>query len=91
MASERARDNPAAWLRSTPLVVQLVQTSTFGDVSALLSRLSGNFRELDLTFAVTILADRAEVSYRFANQYGGESTQTWFPPREYILGFGYKS
>jgi hypothetical protein len=75
MASERTRDTPAAWLRSTPLVVQL----------------SGNFRELDSTFAVTILADRKEVSYRFTNQYGGESTQTWFPPREYILGFGYRS
>ena len=47
-------------------------------------------RKLDLTFAVTNLADRAEVSYRFTNQYGGETTQTWFPPREYILGVGYK-
>ncbi|MGA2189662.1 MAG: TonB-dependent receptor [Steroidobacteraceae bacterium] len=101
----------------------LSQTSTFGDGSSLLSRLSGNYRDhyadtvfgnsfyyttpsyvlmnlffdytfanpkLDLTFAVTNLADRAEVSYRFTNQYGGETTQTWFPPREYILGFGYK-
>jgi iron complex outermembrane receptor protein len=47
-------------------------------------------RKLDLTFAVTNLADRKEVSYRFTNQYGGETTQTWFPPREYILGIGYK-
>jgi len=47
-------------------------------------------RKLDLTFAVQNLADRQEVSYRFTNQYGGETTQTWFPPREYILGFGYK-
>ncbi len=46
--------------------------------------------KLDLTFAVTNLADRAEVSYRFTNQYGGETTQTWFPPREYIVGLGYK-
>ena len=46
--------------------------------------------KLDLTFAVTNVADRAEVSYRFTNQYGGETTQTWFPPREYIVGFGYK-
>ena len=30
------------------------------------------------------------MSYRFTNQYGGETTQTWFPPREYILGVGYK-
>ncbi|MGO8855974.1 MAG: TonB-dependent receptor [Steroidobacteraceae bacterium] len=47
-------------------------------------------KNLDLTFAVQNLADRKEVSYRFTNQYGGETTQTWFPPREYILGFGYK-
>jgi iron complex outermembrane receptor protein len=47
-------------------------------------------RNLDLTFAVTNLADRKEVSYRFTNQYGGETTQTWFPPREYIVGIGYK-
>ena len=46
--------------------------------------------KLDLTFAVTNLADRALVSYRFTNQYGGETTQTWFPPREYILGFQYR-
>jgi outer membrane receptor protein involved in Fe transport len=43
-----------------------------------------------LTFAVSNLADRKEVSYRFTNQYGGETTQTWFPPREYIVGIGYK-
>jgi iron complex outermembrane recepter protein len=47
-------------------------------------------QKLDLTFAVTNLADRKEVSYRFTNQYGGETTQTWFPPREYIVGIGYK-
>jgi iron complex outermembrane recepter protein len=44
----------------------------------------------DVTFAVNNLADRAEVSYRFTNQYGGETTQTWFPPREYIVGFNYR-
>jgi iron complex outermembrane receptor protein len=47
-------------------------------------------KKLDLTFAVQNLADRKEVSYRFTNQYGGETTQAWFPPREYILGIGYK-
>ncbi len=47
-------------------------------------------KNLDLTFAVQNVADRKEVSYRFTNQYGGETTQTWFPPREYILGIGYK-
>jgi iron complex outermembrane receptor protein len=47
-------------------------------------------QKLDLTFAVTNLAGRKEVSYRFTNQYGGETTQTWFPPREYVVGIGYK-
>ena len=47
-------------------------------------------RNLDLTLGVTNIANRAEVSYRFTNQYGGETTQTWFPPREYRIGIGYK-
>ena len=47
-------------------------------------------RRLDLTFGVSNLANRAEVSYRFTNQYGGETTQNWFPPREYRIGIGYK-
>ena len=47
-------------------------------------------RKLDLTFAVSNLANRELVSYRFTNQYGGETTQTWFPPREYILGIRYR-
>jgi iron complex outermembrane recepter protein len=47
-------------------------------------------RQLDLTFGVSNLANRAEVSYRFTNQYGGETTQNWFPPREYRIGIGYK-
>lgn len=44
----------------------------------------------DLTFAVNNLANRAAVSYRFTNQYGGETTQSYFPPREYIAGFSYR-
>ncbi len=47
-------------------------------------------RQLDLSFAITNLANREEVSYRFTNQYGGETTQSWFPPREYVIGIGYK-
>jgi iron complex outermembrane receptor protein len=47
-------------------------------------------RQLDLTFGVSNLADRSEVSYRFTNQYGGETTQNWFPPREFRIGIGYK-
>jgi len=47
-------------------------------------------RQLDLTFGVSNLANRDEVSYRFTNQYGGETTQNWFPPREFRIGIGYK-
>jgi iron complex outermembrane receptor protein len=47
-------------------------------------------RQLDLTAGVSNLANRDEVSYRFTNQYGGETTQNWFPPREYRIGIGYK-
>lgn len=47
-------------------------------------------RRFDLTFAVTNLANREEVSYRFTNQYGGGTTQSWFPPREYVIGIGYQ-
>jgi len=46
--------------------------------------------KMDLSLAVNNIADRAEVSYRFTNQYGGETTQSWFPPREYIAGFRYR-
>jgi iron complex outermembrane receptor protein len=47
-------------------------------------------RNVGLTFAVRNLADRAAVSYRFTNQYGGETTQGYFPPREYIVGVNCK-
>jgi hypothetical protein len=30
------------------------------------------------------------VSYRFTNQYGGETTQGYYPPREYIIGANYR-
>jgi iron complex outermembrane receptor protein len=45
---------------------------------------------LDVSFAVNNLADRAEVSYRFTNQYGGETTQSFFPPREFVVGARYR-
>jgi iron complex outermembrane receptor protein len=44
----------------------------------------------DLSFAINNLADRAAVSYRFTNQYGGETTQSYFPPREYVAGVRYE-
>ncbi len=47
-------------------------------------------RNLDLTLGVSNLANREEVSYRFTNQYGGETTQNWFAPREYRVGLAYK-
>jgi len=47
-------------------------------------------QRLDLTFAVDNVADRAAVGYRFTNQDGGETAQTYYPPREYIVGIGYR-
>jgi iron complex outermembrane receptor protein len=47
-------------------------------------------RCLDLTFAIDNLAGRAAVSYRFTNQYGGETTQGYYAPREFLVGVGYK-
>jgi hypothetical protein len=44
----------------------------------------------DATTARRGLADRAAVSYRFTHQYGGETTQGYYPPREYIGGFSFK-
>ncbi|HLW25507.1 MAG TPA: TonB-dependent receptor [Steroidobacteraceae bacterium] len=46
--------------------------------------------KMDVSFAVNNVANRAEVSYRFTNQYGGETTQMYFAPREYIAGFRYR-
>jgi len=44
---------------------------------------------LDFSFAVNNLADRAAVLSRFTNQFGGETTQLYAPPREYVVGVHY--
>ena len=45
---------------------------------------------LDLSFAVNNVADRGAVLSRFTNQFGGETTQVYFPPREFVVGAHYK-
>jgi len=45
---------------------------------------------LDVSFAVNNVADRAAVLSRFTNQFGGETTQVYFPPREFVIGAHYK-
>ncbi len=44
----------------------------------------------DFSFAVNNLFDRAQVSSRFTNQFGGETTQVYAPPREFVVGARYK-
>jgi iron complex outermembrane receptor protein len=45
---------------------------------------------LDVSFAVNNIADRAAVLSRFTNQFGGETTQQYFPPREFVVGARYQ-
>jgi iron complex outermembrane receptor protein len=47
-------------------------------------------RRWDASFSINNLADRAAVAYRFTDQYGGETTQQYFPPREFIGRVGYR-
>jgi iron complex outermembrane receptor protein len=44
----------------------------------------------DFSLAINNLFDRAQVASRFTNQYGGETTQVYAPPREFVLGAHYK-
>jgi iron complex outermembrane receptor protein len=44
----------------------------------------------DFTLAINNVLDHAEVLSRFTNQFGGETTQLWAPPREFVLGAHYK-
>jgi iron complex outermembrane receptor protein len=46
-------------------------------------------RRWDVSFAINNLADTAAVAYRFTDQYGGETTQAYYPPREFIGGVAY--
>jgi iron complex outermembrane receptor protein len=44
----------------------------------------------DLSLAVNNVFDRAAVLSRFTNQFGGETTQQYFPPREFVVSFHYQ-
>jgi iron complex outermembrane receptor protein len=47
-------------------------------------------KSLDFSFAVNNVFDRAEVLSRFTNQFGGETTQLYAAPREFVVGAHYK-
>jgi iron complex outermembrane receptor protein len=44
----------------------------------------------DMSFSLTNLTNAAAVQSRFVNQFGGETTQTYFPPRQAIFRVGYR-
>jgi iron complex outermembrane receptor protein len=44
----------------------------------------------DFSLAVNNVGDAAAVLSRFTNQFGGETTQQYFPPREFVAKIGYK-
>jgi iron complex outermembrane receptor protein len=44
----------------------------------------------DASFAVTNLTNQAAILSRFTNQYGGETTQQYAPPREFIARVAYQ-
>lgn len=46
--------------------------------------------DLDASLAISNLLDEAQVSSRFTNQFGGETTQQYAPPREFIFRVGYQ-
>jgi iron complex outermembrane recepter protein len=47
-------------------------------------------KAFDTSLSVTNLADRGAVVSRYTNQFGGETTQLYAPPREFIGRFGYR-
>jgi iron complex outermembrane receptor protein len=44
----------------------------------------------DVALGINNVFDRVAVLSRFTNQYGGETTQQYFPPREFVLNFNYR-
>ncbi|HEX4505483.1 MAG TPA: TonB-dependent receptor, partial [Alphaproteobacteria bacterium] len=44
----------------------------------------------DASFAIQNVFDKAAVQSRFINQFGGETTQSYVPPRQFIVRVGYK-
>ncbi len=45
---------------------------------------------LDVSLAVNNVFNRFEVASRFTNQFGGETTQVWAPPLEFIATVHYR-
>jgi iron complex outermembrane receptor protein len=46
-------------------------------------------KTLDFSLAINNVADRAAVVSRFTNQFGGETTQVYAAPREFVVGVHY--
>jgi outer membrane receptor protein involved in Fe transport len=46
--------------------------------------------QLDASLSVTNLTNDAAILSRFTNQYGGETTQQYAPPREFIARVAYR-
>jgi outer membrane receptor protein involved in Fe transport len=44
----------------------------------------------DASLSITNVADTPAVVSRFTNQFGGETTQLFAPPRQFIFKVGYK-
>ncbi len=44
----------------------------------------------DVSLSVNNVANRGAVQSRFTNQFGGETTQIYFPPREFVANFHYQ-
>ena len=47
-------------------------------------------KALDVSLNVNNLFNQAAVLSRFTNQYGGETTQQYYPPREFVVRAGYR-
>ncbi len=46
--------------------------------------------DLDFSLSVSNLLNSGEVTSRFTNQFGGETTQQYAPPREFVVRAGYQ-
>jgi len=46
--------------------------------------------DLDVSMAISNLLNDGEVVSRFTNQFGGETTQQYAPPREFVFKVGYQ-
>jgi len=115
--------NPSPMLPQITASGSLSHTLDFADGSALLSRVSAQYRDsyadtifgktatytaprytmanlyfdytlpngsCDVSLAVTNVTGAHAVLSRFTNQFGGETTQQYAAPREFIVRFGYQ-